>query len=227
MAMKRTLLILVLVLALCLAALAALWMSRPPASRAVLAPPGAAAIRSGEPSSEPMALAEGFIPGGPFSLIDQNGAHVTLEHFAGSYIWIFFGYTFCPDICPTTLGNMVVAMEALNELDPNKSARLTPIFVTVDPARDTANVLHDYVGLFHPRLVGLTGSDAEIEDIKQAYKVFAARGENIGEGYYLVDHSAFTYLMGPDGAFVAMFPNEFDPQGVAASISKLMDDNDR
>ncbi len=220
---KRTLIFLILVLALCLGALIALWSTRQQPARLALAPPGAPTLRSGEP----MQLAEGFVPGGPFSLIDHDGVPATLERFAGSYIWMFFGYTFCPDVCPTALGNMAVALDALGDLDPDKAARVIPVFVTVDPTRDTVEVLHDYVGLFHSRLIGLTGSDMEIDAIKQAYRVFSARGEDIGEGFYLVDHSAFTYLMGPEGGFVAMYPNEFEPQGAAASIAKLMDENDQ
>ncbi|MCZ6605943.1 MAG: SCO family protein, partial [Alphaproteobacteria bacterium] len=180
----------------------------------------ATAPRAG--SGAPMPVAEGFEVGGPFDLIDQDGRRATAETFADRYMLIFFGYTFCPDICPTELGNISVAMNALAALDPELADRVVPIFVTVDPARDTVRVLKDYAGFFHPRLVALTGAAEEVRRIVDAYAVFVHLGEASADEPYLVDHSAFTYLMGPGGRFVAMFSPAFEPQGVAASIARLI-----
>jgi protein SCO1/2 len=177
-------------------------------------------------TGEPMQVAEGYSVGGPFTLIDHDGVEVTDEQFRGAFMLIFFGYTFCPDVCPDELANMAATVTELEALDPAKAARLTPVFVTVDPARDTPRAMAEYVRLFHPRMVGLTGSEVQIEAVAGAYKVFYALGENIGEGHYLVDHSAFSYLMGPDGEFIAVFGQRVEPQGAARSIARLMDDYD-
>lgn len=178
----------------------------------------------------PLPVAEGYTLGGDFSLVDQDGVAATPARFAGQYMLVFFGYSFCPDICPTELGNVAVAIDALAEIDAEQAARVVPIFITVDPARDTVEVLREYVRLFHPRMVGLTGSEEEIARAVGAYRVLAQRGEEIGgdvdEGHYLMDHSALTYFMGPDGAFIAMFGRGFEPRGAAASMNRLMVQHD-
>ena len=187
----------------------------------LLAPQGARA-----PSGAPMHVAEGYRVGGPFTMIDQDGANVNEASFAGRYRLIFFGYTFCPDTCPTELGNLAVAMDALAASDAQKAARVVPIFVTVDPARDTPEILQTYVAHFHPRLVGLTGNQEQVAAMAASYKVFSQLGEDdADDGRYLVDHSAFTYLMGPDGGFLAMFNHGFDPAGLADSVARIMDEH--
>jgi protein SCO1/2 len=131
---------------------------------------------------------QGPVPiGGPFTLTDQTGRRVTAEDFRGRFMLVYFGYTFCPDICP--LGLQTVA-QALDELPPEVQDQVAPVFITVDPARDTVEVVRDYVALFHPRLIGLTGSEAEIADALRAWRVYARKAETKdGDGAYLVDHS--------------------------------------
>lgn len=154
--------------------------------------------------------------GGPFTLTDQHGKTRTAADFKGRYALVFFGYTHCPDFCPTGL-QMIVA--ALDELGPD-AARVTPIFVTIDPARDTAAGLKDYASLFHPRLVALTGTPEQVAAAAKAYKVYYAK---VGKDEdYLMDHSTFTYLMGPDGKYRAAFRHGTDPSRIAARIKALI-----
>jgi protein SCO1/2 len=133
---------------------------------------------------------------------------------------VYFGYTFCPDICP--LGLQTLA-EALDRLPPELQQRVVPLFITVDPQRDTVAVMRDYVGLFHPRLIGLTGSEAEIADVSRAYRVYARKAEPAGgDGGYLVDHSTFTYLMDPQGAYLAHFGHGTSSEEMAKRLEALL-----
>lgn len=154
--------------------------------------------------------------GGPFSLIDQHGRTVTDETLRGQYLLVYFGYTFCPDVCPTELQAM---SQALDELGP-EAERITPVFVTVDPARDTVEQLASYAEHFHPRLLALTGSEQQIADAAKAYRVFYKRAESEGSSDYLMDHSSIIYLMGPDGAFLTHFTYGTEPATMAAGIRK-------
>ena len=139
----------------------------------------------GGESETTTALAEVPI-GGPFTLTDQDGRRVSDQEFRGRLMLVYFGYTFCPDICP--LGLTTIA-DMLDALPPELQDQVVPVFITVDPERDTAAVLHDYVPQFSPRLVGLTGSEAEIAATLRAYRVYAATSEAPAtEGGYLVDH---------------------------------------
>ena len=172
----------------------------------------------GGPSETTVALAEVSI-GGPFTLTDQNGRRVSDEEFRGRLMLVYFGYTFCPDICP--LGLTTIA-DMLDALPPELQDQVVPVFITVDPERDTAAVLHDYVPQFSPRLVGLTGSEAEIAATLRAYRVYAAKSEAPAtEGGYLVDHSTFTYLMGRDGKYLTHFGHGTTPEDMAKRIAKL------
>jgi len=139
--------------------------------------------------------------GGPFTLIDGKGRTVTDADFHGKFMLIYFGYTYCPDVCPTTLGLMAAAVD---KLPKSERERVVPMFITVDPARDTAEVVRDYAAAFSPRMVGLTGSEAQVTAVEKAYKVYAAKAAD-DHGGYSVDHSSIVYLMGPDGRFVAHF----------------------
>jgi protein SCO1/2 len=129
--------------------------------------------------------------GGPFRLIGQNGKSVSDTDFRGRYMLIYFGYSFCPDVCPTTLGVMAQALDKLG----NKASRVAPIFITIDPERDTPKVLADYMKAFGPAFVGLTGSAAQIQDAEKKYRVYAAKKPLPG-GSYGMDHSSVLYLMG-------------------------------
>ena len=136
--------------------------------------------------------------GGPFTLIDTSGKTVTDQTYRGKWMLIFFGYTACPDACPTALNNMSVALAKLGP----KAANLQPLFITVDPKRDTPRVLADYLRSFDPRITGLSGSPAQIDEVTKIYRVYAAPREGGGSKYYLVDHSAYLYVMDPRGKFV-------------------------
>ncbi len=152
--------------------------------------------------------------GGPFRLTDTAGQSVTDASFRGRWMLIYFGYTSCPDICPTEL-TMIAAV--LRDLGPN-AARVAPLFITVDPARDTGKVLAAYVRLFDPRLIGLTGTPAEISRAARAYRVFYRKVALRDENAYLMDHSSFVYLMGPDGRFVDLFGPGARAADIAASL---------
>ena len=157
--------------------------------------------------------------GGPFTLTDGNGKQVTDQDFRGKYMLVFFGFTFCPDICPTTL-NMV--SDALDRLGP-KADKIAPLFITVDPKRDTPAVVKQYAAAFGPRIVGLTGTPEQIKAVAKAYRVYYAEhrtGE--GPGDYSMDHSSVMYLMGPDGTFVAPLRAEQSGADIAATLAKLM-----
>src|SRR4051794_18635980 len=151
--------------------------------------------------------------GGPFTMVDHAGRTVTDRTYSGKYLLVFFGYTHCPDVCPTTLDRITQVMEALG---PDGEA-VQPLFVSVDPKRDTPEVLAAYVTHFHPRIVGLTGSPEQVEAMATAYRAyFAAQDDDTGD--YSVDHTAFEYLTGPDGKNRYVFTAAAEPERVAEVI---------
>lgn len=156
--------------------------------------------------------------GGPFTLTNHKGEEVTEQDFRGKLMLIYFGYTYCPDVCPTGLAAM---SSALQMLGPDAD-QVAPILVTVDPERDTAQALATYVGHFHPSLVGLTGSPEQIAAAAKAFKVFYRKANPEGSSEYLVDHSSVVYLMGRDGAFLLHFSHQTDPEAMAAGIKKFL-----
>ena len=137
-----------------------------------------------------------------FDLIDHNGKQRTDAHFRGQFLVVYFGYMFCPDICPTDL--QVIA-RAIDELGPAGKA-VQPLFITVDPERDTPEKLASYVPLFHPRLIGLTGSPEQTRRVAQVYKVYYAKNVDAGTSTYLLDHSAYIYLVDGEGRYVGFLP---------------------
>lgn len=161
----------------------------------------------------------GTEPGGPFSLTDQDGRHVTEKDFDGKYRLVYFGFTSCPDVCPLDLKKIT---EALTMLDAGRRAEITPIFITVDPDRDTPKVMKDYVSLFKPSPVGLTGSKEDIKKVEDGYKVYAARAENKSGGDYTMNHSAYIYLMGPDNHFIDIFSSDDKADAIAARLKKIV-----
>jgi len=166
---------------------------------------GAAALLLTGGASDPNVTTTGkALIGGPFTLVDQHGKTVTDRDFRGRYMLIFFGFTHCPDICPAEL--QVIAA-SLDELGP-KAEEVVPIFVTLDPERDTPEVMADYVKNFGSRFVGLTGSAEAIAEAAKAYRVAFSKFENkdaVGDDNYSIDHSAFVYLMGRDGEYITHF----------------------
>ncbi len=157
--------------------------------------------------------------GGPFALEDGNGKPVTDRDFRGKYMLVYFGYTFCPDVCPTTLNEVADAFDHLG----GKANQLQPIFITVDPKRDTPAVIKQYVAAFSPRLIGLTGSEEQIANIAREYRVYYAEHRTgPGPNDYSMDHSSVLYLMGPDGKFIAPIRADEDGSQMAADLSRLM-----
>lgn len=170
------------------------------------------------PAAQREAPLAGASIGGPFTLTDQDGRTVTDKSFAGKYRIMYFGYTYCPDVCPTTAQAIGAAMRLLDKEDPAISAKVVPVFVTIDPARDTPAVLKQFVSAFYPRFVGLTGNAAAIKAISQEYGVFSSKGETTPNGGYLVSHSNAAYLMDPDGKPIALLPTDKGAQATAAEI---------
>jgi protein SCO1/2 len=170
----------------------------------------------------PVAVAaQSAFVGAPFSLVDHQGKPVTEASWPNQYRLIYFGFTHCPDICPTGLQAL---SHALARVPDDVAAKIQPIFVTVDPARDTAAVLSGYVGLFSPGLVGLTGTAEQIAAMLRAYKVYAqkrpsASGDPSG---YMMDHSSFTYLMTPDNRLAELFPHNTSPEVMAAGLMTVV-----
>jgi protein SCO1 len=151
--------------------------------------------------------------GGPFTLTDQHGERVSDADFRGRHMLVFFGFTYCPDFCPMTLDVITRALEELGD----EAAGVVPIFVTLDPGRDDVEQMASYASLFHEDLVALTGTEAEIRAAARAYRVYWAEVELEG-GDYTVDHSVFTYLMGPDGRYVTHFGHDVTPEALAEEL---------
>lgn len=157
--------------------------------------------------------------GGPFSLINQDGQAVSEADFAGKPMLVFFGFTYCPDVCPMSLDLLGAALDKLAATAPDKAARLQPIFISVDPARDTPSQMKDYLSYFHPSLTGLTGSPAQIDAVKKAFRVYAARAKDVdANGNYNVDHSSLFYLMDGDNRYLAHFSHNMTAEQIAAGL---------
>lgn len=155
--------------------------------------------------------------GGPFTLVDQDGRTVTDQSFRGAPFLVFFGYTHCPDVCPTTLSDLTQAFELLGPDKPMRAA-----FITVDPERDTPEALKQYVSSFDPRISGLTGSPAAIAAAEKAYRVYARKVPSAAGGDYTMDHTSIVYLMDKDGRFVEALNLQQPPDKVAAELSASM-----
>ena len=152
--------------------------------------------------------------GGPFRLVDQNGRTRTDADFRGKYMLVYFGFTHCPDVCPTSLAAMAQALDMIGD----KAARVTPVFITVDPARDTPKVVGEYMKAFGPTFVGLTGSQAAVDAAAKQYRVYATRRDLPG-GQYAMDHSNVVYLMGPDGKIVSYYNDAITPEILAKDLN--------
>ncbi len=153
--------------------------------------------------------------GGPFTLTDHNDKTVTEKDFAGKYRLIYFGFTFCPAICPTELSKITSALKTLGD----KANLIQPIFITVDPERDTPEKMKDYISLFHPSLIGLSGTPEQIKKALKGYKIYAAKREEPGMTEYTMDHSSFIYFIGPDDRLLHIFKMEDNAQTMAEIVS--------
>jgi protein SCO1/2 len=167
------------------------------------------------------APATGSVPiGGPFTLIDEAGRTVTEADVLGQPLLVYFGYTYCPDVCPTTLTTIAEALDILGD----KGRDIAVLFITVDPERDRPENLGEYVKVFHPQIIGLTGTPEQVAAAARAYRVYfakSAQDPNDPEDYAM-DHSAYTYLMGRDGKFLTHFPHGVSANDMAARIARLL-----
>lgn len=156
--------------------------------------------------------------GGPFALVDQQGNAVTDRDFGGRFVLLFFGYANCPGVCPIGLRHMTEAFDLLGD----KSGAVVPILITVDPERDTLENLGPALARIHPRLIGLTGTADQLAAARRAYKVGAKVTGRDLTGGALYEHGTFIYLLGPDGAFLSLFPPVIPPAALAAAIARYM-----
>lgn len=157
--------------------------------------------------------------GGPFTLTDHTGNRRSIADFKGRFTLLYFGFTSCPDVCPTDLWSMTKAVQDLGA----DGEKVNLLFVTLDPERDTPEKLSQYISLFHPRLVALTGTNAEIRDAASLYKVYF-RKTQLGEGHgdYTVDHSAFVYLLNPEGRYLGFYPPNTSPDRIAQIVRQWL-----
>jgi len=155
--------------------------------------------------------------GGPFHLTDQNGNRVTDADLKGKWSLIYFGYTHCPDACPTALNDIAVALDELGA----RRAAVRPVFITVDPERDTPEALKSYVASFDAPILALTGTQQEVAQAAKAYRVYYAKHPEPG-GDYSMDHSSVIYVMDPEGRFTASFTHESSPEQIAERLKKLL-----
>jgi protein SCO1/2 len=191
--------------------------------RLIMAPFAAACLvlagcDAAPPKGEPPLA--GAAIGGDFTLTDSKGQTVHWGDFAGKYRIVYFGYTFCPDICPTDMQRVAQGLKVLKAGEPAKAAKIQPIFITLDPERDTQQVVGEFASAFSPDIIGLTGTPEQIAAAAKAFKVFYAKGESVPGGGYLVDHSNIVYLFGPAGEPLATLPVDQGGEAVAAEIDK-------
>ena len=156
--------------------------------------------------------------GGPFTLKGTDGKRVALADFKGRIVLLYFGYARCPDVCPTDLA---IVGEALRQLGP-AGDDVQPIFVTLDPKRDTPAIMKEYVAAFHPRFVALGGTEAEVKRVATSYKVFYEKVPLPGTKTYTIDHSAFTFLLDREGKYVAFFPPGTPPERMATMVREQL-----
>ncbi|WP_253717555.1 SCO family protein [Sphingomonas sp. AP4-R1] len=178
---------------------------------------GACGPKSSTAQEAPLA---GARIGGPFTLIDQDGAPFPSEKLKGRYAIVYFGYTFCPDVCPTDMLNLGKGLKAFEAQDAARAARVQPVFISVDPARDTPEVLKRYVAAFHPRLIGLTGTEAQIAAVAKEYATtYQKQDPAPGASGYLMQHMSTAILFGPKGEPIALVPVEASAQAVTETLA--------
>jgi protein SCO1/2 len=205
MARTKTRIPALLVLAFAAAALIALFLLRPEA--------GTEGGAGGNLS--------GSSVGGDFALVDEDGRAVTSATFDGQWRLMYFGYSFCPDVCPVDTANLAAGLRAFEEARPERAAKVQPLFVTVDPERDTPAALKEFTASFHPRLLGLTGTPEQVAATLRTFRVYAKRRDGASPESYLMDHMAAIYLFDPEGRPVAFIPGpEATPEAVRALLER-------
>jgi protein SCO1/2 len=163
-------------------------------------------IRNDDVTKDASGMVTSVEIGGPFLLTDHTGRQVTEKDYLGNFTLVFFGYTFCPDVCPTELGDIALAL----------------VMISIDPERDTPPVLAEYVPLFHERLVGLTGTPEQIKNVADAYRIFYRRVDDPEYSYYLMDHTSFVYLLNPEGNVVSLMRYGTSPEEMASTIRQQL-----
>ena len=157
--------------------------------------------------------------GGQFALTDKNGETVRWSDFQGQYRTVYFGYTFCPDVCPVDTQRLARGIALLADEEPELAAKIQPIFITIDPARDTPEAVGQFTSAFSDSMIGLTGTEEQIADVADTFRVYFARGVGPDEGY-LMDHTNITYLFGPEGEPIATLPTDESAQAVAEELAR-------
>jgi protein SCO1/2 len=176
-----------------------------------------AACSSGREDSPPL---QGAKLGGAFTLTNQDGRQTTDKDFEGRHRLVYFGFTYCPDVCPVDLQTIGQAMRRLEKSDAALAERVQPIFISVDPERDTPAVLKQYVSAFHPRLIGLTGTSEQVADVAKKHGIFFQKEDESGSGDYMVNHSRMALLFGPKGEPIAIVPHDKGPDAIVDELKR-------
>ena len=193
----------IILLAIALALAAALWLFRP--------------------DNAPKGNLTGAAVGGPFTLVDETGATVTNESFDGKWRLMYFGFTYCPDVCPTDTAKMAAALRLFEEKHPEAAKKLQPIFITVDPERDTPEALTEFTDTFHPRILGLTGSREQVDAALKTFRVYASKVPGTTPEAYTYDHLAIFYLMDPKGRPVEFLASSTaSPEQILAMLERFL-----
>ncbi|MBS1239327.1 MAG: SCO1/SenC [Proteobacteria bacterium] len=195
-------------------------MFKPKIRHRVAAAFAALALASCGPQAAEEGPLAGSSIGGPFTLTDSAGKRVVWSDFDGKYRIVYFGYTYCPDVCPTDMARLMRGFAKFKATEPALAAQVQPIFISVDPERDTPAKVGEFTHAFSDDLLGLTGTPAEVKAAAKAFKVFYEKGEVSQGGGYLVNHTSSTYLFGRKGEPIALLPVDQGPDAVAADIER-------
>jgi protein SCO1/2 len=173
---------------------------------------------NGAPAAEPPLA--GAAIGGAFTLTGEDGNPVSWKDFDGQYRTVYFGYTYCPDVCPVDTQRAMAGLKAFEESNPQLGAQIQPLFISIDPERDTPAALTEFTDNFHPRLIGMTGTKEQLDKVTSEFAATYSIGEKQEGGGYLVGHTNITYLFGPDGEPLAMLPTDQGAEAVTAELEK-------
>jgi protein SCO1 len=177
----------------------------------------AACSETAPPEAPPL---EGATIGGEFTLTGEDGAPVSWSDFDGRYRTIYFGYAYCPDACPTDMQRSMAGLKRFASDQPDRAAGIQPLFVSVDPARDTPAVLREFTDAFHPRLIGMTGDEETLREVARTFGVTFSKGAEQPGGGYLMSHPEYTFLFGPEGQPIAPLPTDRGPDAVAEELAR-------